>query len=228
MHVDEEIARDRPGTSLVSISPDPQLCPVLDDSGRDEQPEPAFGHHGPRPAAARARLGDAGRARLDLQQVRGLEAGDHALAARAAANLALRVRQAQRPAAHAGLAAEGGVVANDPAGPLGGLEAPNVEADMDVLATLGARPEVPKRLVEPLVPTPPIAVAVVEQPGLPLGEHRIRLGELAELVFGIGRFGYVRMPFAGEPMEGPLDRLLVSVPGNAENLVVVPFLDRSH
>jgi hypothetical protein len=88
------------------------------------------------------------------------------------------------------------------------------------------RPGLPERLVETLIPAAAVAVAVVEQPRLSLGEHRVRLGELAELLFRIGRVRDVGVRLACEDVVRAPDRLLVGIPGNAEDLVVVPFDDR--
>ena len=88
-------------------------------------------------------------------------------------------------------------------------------------------PGLPQRLVEALVPTPAVAVAVVQQPRFALRKNPVGLGELTETCLRVGGIGHIRMPIAGKRMEGALDRLPVGVPGEAQNLVVVP-LDRGH
>jgi len=82
-------------------------------------------------------------------------------------------------------------------------------------------PEVEVRGTEAAGLQPLVAVAVVELARVGLREHLVRLGRLPELLLGIRVVGDVRVQLAREPPERGLDRAVVSVAWNAENLVVV-------
>src|SRR6185295_1142946 len=170
-----------------------------------------------------------GGTRLDLEEVRDVEVGDRALPAGAPAGVAFRIGQADGAAAQGGLAADSGFVLDDPAGSLDGLEVPQLDRDMDVL-TPGRRVRAgfPERVVEALVASAAVAVPVVEEPCLALGEDRIRLGQFAEPGFGIGGIGNIGMPLPGQAVEGALDRSAVRISREAEHLVVVPLSDSGH
>ena len=133
------------------------------------------------------------------------------------------------PRPHAGLATDGGFVLDDPAGSLHGLEVPQLDRDVDVLTPgRGGRAAFPECVVEALVASAPVAVPVVEQPGLALGEDRVGLGQFAEPGFGIGGVGNIGMPLPGQAVEGALDRSAVRISREAQHLVVVPLSDNGH
>ena len=64
-------------------------------------------------------------------------------------------------------------------------------------------------------------VTVVERAALGARQHLVRLGHLAEPDLRLGLAGDVGMQLAREPAEGLLDRAVVGVAGDAEQLVVV-------
>ena len=66
-----------------------------------------------------------------------------------------------------------------------------------------------------------IAVAIVVGALALIGEHRVRLVDLLELLFGIGGVVDVGMERAGELQKRTLDSLLIGVARNAQNLVVI-------
>ena len=66
-----------------------------------------------------------------------------------------------------------------------------------------------------------VPVAVVERARLGVRQHLVRLGHLAEARLGVGLRRHVGMQLAREPAERLLDRRLVGVARDAEQLVVV-------
>ena len=72
MHADEEIAGHRSRTGVVAVPADPQLRAVL-DTRRNPQANSTYRRGRPLPAAAGARLPDAGRTGLDLEDLRDVE-----------------------------------------------------------------------------------------------------------------------------------------------------------
>src|SRR5438552_5519 len=69
------------------------------------------------------------------------------------------------------------------------------------------------------------AERVVAAALLRIGEHLVRLVDLLEAVGRVLALGDVGMVLAGQPAEGGLDRLVVGLPIDAEDLVVVLELD---
>src|SRR5262245_23529900 len=69
------------------------------------------------------------------------------------------------------------------------------------------------------------AERVVATALLRIGEHLVRLVDLLEAVGRVLRLGDVGMVLSGQPAEGGLDRLVVGLPIDAEDLVVVLELD---
>src|SRR4029450_330778 len=186
---------------------DAQLRAVA-DAGRDAQPDLPLGLDRATSRAARACLLDARWTGLDLDGARRDPARHAALSTRPAAVLALRVRKAERAAAHAGCTADDRVEGDHPPRALLGLEAAHLELGVDVLAADDLRGAcLPQRLVEALVPPAAIAVAVVQEARLVLRQHRVGLGELPEAGFRVRRVRDVRVPVAREGVEGAADRL---------------------
>ena len=72
-----------------------------------------------------------------------------------------------------------------------------------------------------------VAVAVVERARLRLGEHLVRLDDLAKAVVRIGRVGDVGVQLAGKRAKGLLDLRLGRVAPYSEELVVIA-LGRRH
>src|SRR5262249_20228469 len=71
-----------------------------------------------------------------------------------------------------------------------------------------------------------VAVPVVELARLGVGEHLVRLGHLAEALLGVGLLRHVGMELPRQPPERFLDLLLVGIPRDPEQLVVVAFRRR--
>ena len=88
------------------------------------------------------------------------------------------------------------------------------------------RAEVEARRLEPTGTKTGVAVAIVELASLGIGERLVGLGDLAEAHLGVRHVGDVRMELARELAEGLLDRLLVRVAGNSEELVVIALCRR--
>ena len=88
------------------------------------------------------------------------------------------------------------------------------------------RAEVEARRPEPTGTKTGVAVAIVELASLGIGERLVGLGDLAEAHLGVRHVGDVRMELARELAEGLLDRLLVRVAGNSEELVVIALCRR--
>ena len=72
-----------------------------------------------------------------------------------------------------------------------------------------------------------LPVAVVQRASLGVGEHLVRLGDLAKAVLGVGLARDVRMKLARERAEGLLDLGVARAARDAEQLVVVR-LRQSH
>src|SRR5207247_10113670 len=102
------------------------------DARRDAQPDPPLGLQRPTTIAARARLLDAGRAPLDLEDLSDVDAGHRPLPARPQAVLALGVRKAEGAPAHAGCASDRCVERDQPACALLCLEAAHLQVGVDV------------------------------------------------------------------------------------------------
>jgi len=68
-----------------------------------------------------------------------------------------------------------------------------------------------------------VAEAVVELASLGVREHLVRLDDLPETVFGVGRVGDVRMELTREPPERPLDVVGARIATDAQELVVIPL-----
>jgi hypothetical protein len=66
-----------------------------------------------------------------------------------------------------------------------------------------------------------VAEAVVQLAALGVGEHLVRLDDLAEAVFRIRRVGDVRMQLPGEPAKRALDVVGAGIAADVEELVVV-------
>jgi hypothetical protein len=66
-----------------------------------------------------------------------------------------------------------------------------------------------------------VTEAVVQLAALGVGEHLVRLDDLAEAVLRVRRFGDVGMQFPGESAKGALDVVCAGIAGDAEELVVV-------
>src|SRR5205823_2435357 len=122
----------------------------------------------PLAAATRARLADAGRTRLELENLRRLDVRDRSLAAGAEAVLALGIGQPHVAVAHAGRAADDDVKADQPPRALVRLEALQLDLGVDVLAPRSRMP-----LVDALIAAPAVGVSVVEGAGLAPREHGV-------------------------------------------------------
>src|SRR4029078_2966638 len=184
----------RATAGVVPVAADAQLRAVV-HAGRDPQANFPLPLDRAASVAARTRLPDTGRTGIDLEDFGGDEAGDRPLAAAAAAVLALRVRQRERAASHAGGAADDRLERDHTPRSFLCLEAPHFEVGVDVVPTHDLRrTRFPERVIESLVAAPAVAVAVVEQARLALRQHRVRLGELAEAGLGVRRVGDVRVP----------------------------------
>ena len=164
-------------------------------------------------------------------------------AAAAAARAGDDSRAGRRAAALARAAGHGGLERNPDGRPLRGLDELDRHLGDDVAAAGGAAPaSAPEQVVaeegaeevaegaevevgrlEAAGAEPGVAVAVVELARLRVRERLVGLRDLAEAHLGLRMVGDVRMQLAREPAERLLDRLLVGVSRDAEQLVVVAF-----
>src|SRR5205814_1716842 len=88
---------------------------------------------------------------------------------------------------------------------------------------VGEAAEIERARLEAAAAQTGVAEAVVELAPLGVREHLVRLHDLPETVFGVGRVGDVRMELAREPPERSLDVVGARVAADAQELVVVPL-----
>jgi hypothetical protein len=88
---------------------------------------------------------------------------------------------------------------------------------------VGEAAEIERARLEAAAAQTGVAEAVVELAPLGVREHLVRLDDLPETVFGVGRVGDVRMELPREPPERSLDVFGARVAADAEELVVVPL-----
>jgi hypothetical protein len=223
--LEEEVARDAVRGRVAALARDPNLVAVL-DSGRDANAQPPLGVDQPGPVALVAGLDAAGRARLDAQDPRRGEVRDLPDLPGAAAVGALRLGLADQPVAVADGAQRRRLVLEQAGRSALRLLRPDRDPRVHVLAAR-RRLAVLALVVDPLVASTAVAVAVIEEARRRLRQHPVGLGQVAEALVVLRRVRDVRMAVAREGMECAADRLLVRVTRDAEELVVVR-LDRSH